>query len=180
MRFALAISSSSGVLGVGALVGLAVALTSGVCTAEEAAASDESSATTRPAPVALDALFRLPSDAGAPSAGDVESADRRRWEERFAAVRGDLEQAREQLATAQAELEQLARSSENWQMAAPGAQHNPETSPISFKLRADIRRHREDITLAEKRLRELEVEASLAGVPVEWRRPTHEDAAPGS
>ena len=50
---------------------------------------------------------------------------------------------------------------------------------MSYKLRQDIRRQREDVGRAERRLRELEVEASLAGVPAEWRAaPAHEDAAP--
>jgi hypothetical protein len=131
-------------------------------------------------PVAYDALFRLPADTGV----DRETAgglDRQRWEERFAAVHGDLRKARDSLARAQAELESLARKTESWQMAAPGAQPSAENSPISYKLRQDIRQYREDVARSERRLRELETEASLAGVPAEWRKePRLEDAAPGS
>jgi hypothetical protein len=132
-------------------------------------------------PVAYDALFRLPSDA-APKPAAGAPLDRKRWEERFTTVRGELDGARGQLAKAQAELEALAHKSESWQMAAPGAQANAENSPVSYKLRQDIRQYREDVGRAERRLRELEVEASLAGVPVEWREPAHSDAtpAPGS
>jgi hypothetical protein len=94
-------------------------------------------------------------------------------------VRGDLDGSRAQLAKAQADLEALAHKSDSWQMAAPGAQPNAENSPVSYKLRQDIRQYREDVGRNERRLRELEVEASLAGVPAEWRQPAaHTDAAP--
>jgi hypothetical protein len=130
-------------------------------------------------PVAYDALFRLPSNDTPRPAGGA-ALDRKRWEERFAAVRGELDGARTSLAKAQSELEGLAHKTENWQMAAPGAQPNAENSPVSYKLRQEIRQYREDVGRAERRLRELEVEASLAGVPAEWREPVHADAVPGS
>ena len=110
----------------------------------------------------------------------MAAARRKRWEARFADVRGDLDGAKAQLAKAQSDLESLANKSESWQMAAPGAQPTAENSPVSYKLRQDIRKYREDVGRAERRLRELEVEASLAGVPPEWQKPTHTDAAPGS
>ena len=132
-------------------------------------------------PVGLDALLKLPSEATRPLApGERAGGDRERWEKRFGDLRTELADAKADLAEAQAELEDLARGSDAWQMAAPGAQHDPETSPISHKLRSEIRGHREDIARIERRLRDLDVEASLAGVPPEWRRPPHEDAVPGS
>jgi hypothetical protein len=129
-------------------------------------------------PVAYDALFRLPQD-NAREPTPSAAVDRKRWEERFAAMHGELDTARSQLAKAQADLEALAHKTDNWQMAAPGAQPNSENSPVSYKLRQDIRNYREEVGRAERRLRELEVEASLAGVPAEWRQPAaHSDAAP--
>ena len=128
-------------------------------------------------PVAYDALFRLPNDTNAqPRQG--AAVDRKRWEERFAAVRGDLDGSRAQLAKAQTDLEALAHKSDTWQMAAPGAQPTAENSPVSYKLRQDIRQYREEVGRAERRLRDLEVEASLAGVPAEWQKPAHADAVP--
>jgi hypothetical protein len=144
----------------------------------EPAPSEQGAPTQAAPPVAYDALFRLPSDMGAPAPSDSGTLDRKRWEERFTAVRGDLDSAREQLTKSQAQLEAMARKTENWQMAAPGAQPTAENSPVSYKLRQDIRTQREEVARAERRLRELEVEASLAGVPAEWRGAAHEDAAP--
>jgi hypothetical protein len=163
------LSLSLGIAVLVALLGPAIA-------ADEAMAPE--AAPTQPAPpVAYDALFRLPSDSGSQPARGA-AGDRKRWEERFAAVRGDLDGARAQLAKAQADLEALANKSDSWQVAAPGAQPTAENSPVSYKLRQDIRQYREDVGRAERRLRELEVEASIAGVPAEWRQPAHVDAAP--
>lgn len=161
-------------------IGLIVVLLARAVAGDEAKAPDTPAQNPAP-PVAYDALFRLPSDtephpqpAGAP-------LDRKRWEDRFAASRGDLDNARSQLAKAQADLEALAHKTDSWQMAAPGAQPTAENSPVSYKLRQDIRKYREDVGRAERRLRELEVEASLAGVPPEWQKaPEHTDATPGS
>src|SRR5262245_27076922 len=128
-------------------------------------------------PVAYDALFRLPENTGSqPTQG--AAVDRKRWEERFTAVQSDLDGARAQLAKAQSDLEALAHKTDSWQVAAPGAQPNSENSPVSYKLRQDIRHYREEVGRAERRLRELEVEASIAGVPPEWRQPAHTDAVP--
>jgi hypothetical protein len=159
-------------------IGVLVVLSAGSSAAEGEAAPVEAD---EPAPpVAYDALFRLPSDTGS-RPGERVGPDRKRWEDRFAAVRVDLSEAQAELARSQTELEAIARKTESWQMAAPGAQPTAENSPVSYKLRQDIRRQREAVGRAERRLRELEVEASLAGVPPEWRGPQHhEDAAPGS
>ena len=65
-----------------------------------------------------------------------------------------------------------------WQMGAPGVQvTNPEDSPVSHELRQEIRRQRDEIERLERRLRELGVEAKLAGVPDEWLAAA-EDARP--
>ena len=120
-----------------------------------------------PARVPLDALFKLP--AAPPPAARGEEAERERWRERFASQRRDLSLARRNLAESQRQLEELAEGSDAWQISAPGAQNTAENSPLSYKLRQDIRRQREEVDRAERALRELEIEASLAGVPAEWR-----------
>jgi len=169
----------------------AVGLAAGSARAQEAEGGDTDAgvdpdgkpATPNPAPpVGLDALLRLPSEAPRPDPGGSKPAgegrDRSYWESRFATVRGDLDEAQTSLERAQTELEEMARKTEGWQMAAPGAQVTAENTPVSYKLRQDIRRYREDVESAQRRLRDLEVEASLAGVPPEWRDTTHRDASP--
>ena len=129
-----------------------------------AAAADE-----RPA-VDLDRLLRLPPSGQAlqqdPRPG---GATRSQWRARFSEARADLDDAREALAAAQKELEELAGDSSTWQVAVPGASANSsENSPISFRLVQEIRRQREEVEHSQRRLRELAVEANLAGVPEEW------------
>jgi hypothetical protein len=120
--------------------------------------------------VPLDALLRLPSGAAPateqPTRGGVT---RREWEERFASARADIAAAKERLATAQAQLGELAADTESWQVAAPGpAGGARENGPLSYSLRQEIRRAREDIASAEQAWHELRIEATFAGVPPEW------------
>ena len=136
-----------------------------------------------PPPVGLDKLLKLPGGPLPPgSAPSGASPDREMWEGRFREVRLALQEAKTRLSQSQAELERLAAKSDAWQVAAPGAQpgQNSQNSPLSYRLRQEIRGHREEVEQQQKRLRDLEVEASLAGVPAEWRRPVHEDAVPES
>ena len=83
----------------------------------------------------------------------------------------DLAETQLALREAQAELEDMASKADAWQLTAPGAQVTPENSPVSFKLRQDIRGYREDIERYEAALTELRIEANLAGVPASWQRP---------
>lgn len=132
-------------------------------------------------PVGLDSLLRLPSDTDPLDQPKVGGVTKERWEARFTQARHDVREAESALEAAQEELEALASDSEAWQMAAPGANPTADNSPLSYKLRQEIRRRREAVARAERRLRELETEASLAGVPEAWREPTrHQDATPGA
>lgn len=159
--------------------GLAIALLLGSLCFAAVAGADESA---KPAPgasappgasVGLDSLLRLPPDS-APEPARTGGASRQEWEQRFATARGDLKTAQDALDKAQADLAKLAEGTDAWQMSAPGigqAQSGNENSPMSFKLRQEIRRQREEVASAERRLNELEVEAKLAGVPDEWIHP---------
>jgi hypothetical protein len=122
-----------------------------------------------PSPVGLDALLRLPEQSPKPETESAGVGDRKEWEARFAAARTELELAREALAASQAELGELAVDGNAWQMAPPGAGANTENSPVSYKLRQDIRRQRGDVEQAERALTELRIEANLAGVPEDWQ-----------
>lgn len=133
-----------------------------------------------PSPVDLESLLRLPPDLPPTDAPNAGGLSRERWEERFASAHAELRNAQNRVQETQRELEDIASNSENWQIAAPGAQPTADNSPLSYKLRQELRRRREEVEKAERSLRELQTEASLAGVPEEWRRPPapHEDAVP--
>lgn len=150
------------------LLVLFVSLAAGVALAEEVPPPAE------PPKVSLDRLFKLPSNTPEVSKREertVAGATRGEWEERFLRARTDLAEAQISLKTAQKELEEMAAKADAWQLTAPGAQVTPENSPVSFKLRQDIRGYREDIERYEAALTELRIEANLAGVPAAWQRP---------
>ncbi len=142
-------------------------------TAEPSAAPPEAPAPTpgpgNPEDVGLDRLLQLPSSMSF-DAERRQGATADEWRARFRASRAGIATAKENLEKAKKELDELAGSgSGNWQMAPPGSK-NTENSPMSFKLREELRRGREELNESERRLRALIVEADLAGVPEEWRR----------
>ena len=66
-------------------------------------------------------------------------------------------------------LSELVGRTGNWKIAAPGVQAAvDDDSPVNYGLRQEIRRKREDVVRTERALRDLIVEANLAGVPKNW------------
>lgn len=118
--------------------------------------------------VDLGRLLRLP-DSYRQSSGNRRGVKRAEWENRFEIVRLDLSSSVQALAKAQSDLAEAADGSSAWAVAAPGATPNPENTPLSYKLRQEIRRQRELIERSERKLRSLEIEADLADVPQQWR-----------
>jgi multidrug efflux pump subunit AcrB len=125
-------------------------------------------------PPGIDSLLQLP-------AGFVPSSERTavagaseaEWRRRFRRTRGELDQARNALESTKRELDSVADEGggSQWNVApAVGGGNSPQgNSPISFKLRQELKRNRESVEKAEKALRQLQIEADLAGVPVAWR-----------
>jgi hypothetical protein len=93
--------------------------------------------------------------------------DRETWVEDFSEAR--VEVAELELKVADAQVKYRAASSAEWAYspAGGGAPMDPEV----LRIRAEIKRDRQSLEAARRRLRELGVEASLAGVPEEWTRP---------
>ena len=117
--------------------------------------------------VELERLLRLPESFRTEAerrGGETAVA----WRARFQQARHDLEQARLELARVDKELDSVSDSSSAWQVSAPGSD-NPELSPLSFRLRQQVKDQRREIIASERRLRALEVEADLADVPPGWR-----------
>jgi hypothetical protein len=117
--------------------------------------------------VGLDKLLRLPNsfEADIDRRGGATASE---WRLRFDKARGGVDEAKEKLVKAEKELDQISGSSTSWQVSAPGAS-DPQTSPLSLRLRQEVKAHRAEIEQAERELRSLDVAADLAAVPTEWR-----------
>ena len=122
----------------------------------------------------LDALLSVPKDYLQPKGRTIGGADEDEWRRRFAQAHRALQAAQLKLDETKGELDRAAgfSGSSQWSVAPPGAAgggSNPTDSPLSFKLRQEIARNRETLEQAERALRDLRIEADLAGVPVDWR-----------
>jgi hypothetical protein len=123
-----------------------------------------------PTEVPLDRLFKLPDSVGGPVGEERHGGKTRtEWQARFQAAAKELEKAHQALADSRKKLEEIAPD-KAWSMSAPGMPVSTSEAPIDYKLRQEMRRQREDVDHAERRLEELTVEANLAGVPEDWRR----------
>jgi hypothetical protein len=119
-------------------------------------------------PAELERLLTLPG-------GQSYEVDRRgglsrgEWRARFTELEQALANERKALSEAEGRLDEAAGSASNWQMApVPGMQPSPD-APLDYQLRVAIRRHKSEIERLERKLKQLEIEANLAGVPAEWR-----------
>ena len=144
---------------------LAVALAAGLARAEEEAPAPAAGAEQ---PADLERLLTLPG-------GESYGVDRRgglsrgEWRSRFTEIQDALANERKALGEAEGRLDEAAGSASNWQMApVPGMQPSPD-APLDYQLRVAIRRHKSEIERLERKLKQLEIEANLAGVPAEWR-----------
>ena len=121
-----------------------------------------------PPGVALDQLLTLPSDRSY-AVEKKGGLTRGEWRTRYGEVRGDLAKERAAYEETQVKLEDAAGG--QWSVnPIPGAEQDTARNPVDFQLRTQLRRHREEIDRLERKLRQLDIEANLAGVPEEWRR----------
>jgi hypothetical protein len=121
-----------------------------------------------PESVTLDQLLTLPS-ALPGETGQRGGLTRAEWNNRFAAAEADVEAAEADLEKSLEKLSALVGKTGNWKVTAPGVQADAnDNSPVNYGLKQEIRRKREDVARAERRLREVIVEANLAGVPENW------------
>jgi hypothetical protein len=121
--------------------------------------------------VPLDRLLKLPGDQGSVGVETRAGSTRAEWLARFERARQDVEAAEAALEATRAQIEEKASEESAWRMGAPGVGSSASAaeSPIDYKLTQELRRNREEVTRAERQLQDLDVEANLAGVPVEWR-----------
>lgn len=118
----------------------------------------------------LDRLLKLP--------GSVEytsekkgGATRSEWRQRFHDAEARVTGAETALDKAQKELAETVGAKSEWQFTPPGlpAQASDADSSSAFLQRQEVKKQREELARARARLRELGVEANLAGVPDSWR-----------
>lgn len=122
----------------------------------------------------LDALLSVPKGYLEPQGRRVGGAGEDEWRRRFARAHDRLKKAQVALDETKGALDNAAdgSGSSQWAVAPPGAGGgggSPADSPLSFKLRQELLRNRELLEEAERNLRDLRIEADLAGVPVAWR-----------
>jgi hypothetical protein len=132
-----------------------------------AAAGDEA----QPA-VGLDKLLKIPPTVRFEPTTRGHST-KFEWRERFDEAHAELEKARAELTATQAKLAEKGASSSAWSMGAPGIGNVDRAvaneAPLDQTLSRTLRKNREGVERAERRLTELEVEANLAQVPDDWR-----------
>lgn len=132
-------------------------------------AGASSAGDTPPPKVGLDQLLKLPTTTPVVAEARKGGHTRPEWRARFDTAQEDLADHELALRKAREELEELVGEQSNWQMTAPGLPAgSAENTPVSFQLREEIRREEAEVDRAERRLRDLDVEASLAGVPADW------------
>ncbi len=140
-----------------------------------AAAAADVEAEPPPKSVTLDQLLTLPSALPVES-GQRGGLTRAEWSGRFAEAEAEVETAQADLDESLERLSELVGKTSNWKVGAPGVQANSDdNSPVNYGLRQEIQQNREDVARAERKLRDLSVEANLAGVPEDWRK-THESS----
>jgi hypothetical protein len=118
--------------------------------------------------VALDQLLTLPEDRtyAVEKKGGLTRGE---WRKRYREIRADLVKEREALEATEVKLEDAAGAA--WSVnPIPGSETDTSRSPVDFQLRTELRKHREEIERLERKIRQLDIEANLAGVPDEWRR----------
>ena len=136
----------------------------------EAAPEDAAPAPkTKPsAPLDLDRLLRPPGVA--PTTPTAEPAlggrDRAEWRDEFANANAEVADLESKVEVNQQRLR--ANTAGDWNYSPAGGE---ASDPEVLKLRAQLRRDRQSLEAARQRLRDLRVEASLAGVPEVWLKP---------
>ena len=149
----------------GGLAALALAL----CQPLAAGGAEPEAKATPPPAVELDRLLKLPASVETPRE-QIGSATKSQWRARFASARAEHDAALASLEAAQKKLGTAAEETDAWQMAPPGAgATGAADAPLDYQLKQEMRRQREELRRSERTLRDLTIEADLAGVPADWR-----------
>jgi hypothetical protein len=123
-----------------------------------------------PPAVTLDQLLTLPSSLRI-EAEQKGGTTRSEWRAQFVAAEAELEAAKTDLDASLDRLRDVSAEKGGMKLASPmqgaGGGGMGET-PLDYGLKNEIREGRDAVFSSERRLQELKLEASLAGVPPEW------------
>jgi hypothetical protein len=132
----------------------------------EPAPGEPAPAPERSQPLDLDRLLRPPSAIGVPKSASEPSyggRDRIAWREQFSSAKAEVADLESKVEVNQQRLRE--NTAGDWNYTPAGGE---ASDPEVLKLRAQLRRDRQSLEAARQRLRDLRVEASLAGVPESW------------
>jgi hypothetical protein len=115
----------------------------------------------------LDRLLHPPAVRLQPTGKVYGGRDQRGWQEEFRKARQEVSDLEGKVEAGQNHL-RSASGGGDWNYSPAGGEI---TDPEVLKLRAQLRRDRQSLEASRQRLRDLDVEASLAGVPQDWRKP---------
>jgi len=119
-----------------------------------------------PKKIGLDVLLNPGAVKAQPTGKFYGGKDQKAWEDEFRRAREEVSDLEGKVEAGQKHLRSAA--SGEWNYSPAGGE---PTDPEVLKLRAQLRRDRQSLEASRQRLRDLDVEASLAGVPEEWRNP---------
>ncbi len=142
---------------------------------EEAAAADstadeqvEGKSDSKPAPALdMNRLLQVPESSVPPRSELLGGKSRETWTQEFSEARLEVRELETQIE--QTTLKLRASSPDDWSFSPTGG--GPQSDPAVIQLRSQLRRDRQSLETAQRRLRDLEIEASLAGVPEPWKFP---------
>lgn len=178
------------IAGSGAFASAAHAQSSGASSKPSSSApqppADDSDSASRPKPkLGIDSLLRprvvAPRRASAPAVPSEEThggRNRESWARAFGDARAELREAEAGLEKSRKKLSEASQGG-NYTYNPLGGTDSSPTDPEVQKAKAQRDRDRKAIEAAQKRLRDLTVEASLAGVPDEWI-PPDSDTSPSA
>jgi hypothetical protein len=130
--------------------------------AQAVPAADEASEVATPPSLDLDRLLK---PRAAPSMRTrYGGKDREAWSRDFSNARSEVAELEDKVEAAQQKYRQVSDAEWGYSPIGGGTPTDPEV----LRVRAEIKRDRQSLEAARQRLRELGVEASLAGVPKEW------------
>jgi len=160
----------------GFLVVLAASLATAATSPAETP-SEDGAKTAQPAPqpsggaapektIDLDTLLHPSASALQPSGKILGGRDEKGWQAEFKRARQEVSDLEGKIEAEQNKMRNI--SGGDWQYTPAGGE---ATDPEVLKLRATLKRDRQSLEASRQRLRDLDVEASLAGVPEDWKKP---------